>query len=66
MHDVVLMEVRSYTMKYQADEKRKEKEKMEKIGSEIDSIQNSMDEKDIERINLLKDDYKILKTKKIL
>ena len=43
--DVVLMEVRFYTMKHQAGEKRKEGEKMEKIRNGIDSIQNSIDEK---------------------
>ena len=29
---------------------------MEKIGNEIDSIQNSIDEKDIERVNILKEE----------
>ena len=50
------MEVRSYTMRYQAGERRKEREKTERISNEIESIQNSIDEKDIERVNILKEE----------
>ena len=31
LHDVILMEVRSYTMKYQAGEKRKEKKRPRRL-----------------------------------
>ena len=64
LHDVILMEVRSFTMKYQAGERRKEKEKMEKIESEIDSIQNSTNEKDVERVNILKEELQELEDQK--
>ena len=49
------MEVRLYVMKFQANERRKEKEKMKKLESEINSLQNSMDEKDIELVNIMKE-----------
>ena len=64
LHDMVLMEVRSYTMKYQAGDKKNEKEEVEKIGSEIDSIQNSIDEKDIERVNMLKEELQSIEDQK--
>ena len=64
LHDVVLMEVRSFTMKYQAGEKRKEKEKIVKIWNEIDSIQNSTNEKDVERVNILKEELQDVENQK--
>ena len=64
LHDVILMEVRSYVMKYQAGERRKEKEKMRKLESEIDSIQNSMEKDKVERVNILKEELQELEDQK--
>ena len=54
LHDVVLMELRAYVMKYQANKRRKEKEKTSLLESEIDKLQNSQEEKDIECVNNMK------------
>ena len=64
LHDVILMEVRSFVMKYQAGERRKEKEKMRKLESEIDSMQNSVDKDEVERVNILKKELQGLKDQK--
>ena len=54
LHDVILLEVRAFVMKYQANKRRKEKEKTDNLESEIDRLQNSQDEDDIERVNNMK------------
>ena len=41
LHDVILLEVRAFVMKYEAAKKRKEKEKTSNLESEIDKLQNS-------------------------
>ena len=44
LHDVILLEVRAFVMKYEAIKKRKSKEKI--MESEIDKLQNSVKEED--------------------
>ena len=39
LHDVVLMEVRSYTMKYEAIKRRNKKDEKDRLENEIDKIQ---------------------------
>ena len=51
---MILLEVRAYVMKYQANKKRMKKEKTDLLESEIDKLQNSQEEKDIERVNNMK------------
>ena len=41
LHDVILLEVRAFAMKYKAIKRRKEKEKNSNLESEIDKLQNS-------------------------
>ena len=54
LHDVILLEVREFVMKYRANKRRKEKEKTDNLESEIDRLQNSQDEDDIVRVNNMK------------
>ena len=54
LHDVILLEVRAFVMKYKATKKRKEKERTNNLESEIDELQNSQAEEDIERVNNMK------------
>ena len=56
LHDVILLEARSFAMKYQAGKEREEIKKKEEIESEIDRLQNSDKENDIERVNVLKEE----------
>ena len=46
LHNVILMEVRSMTLKYEAGKKRENGKQMEKIKKRIDKIQNSNREED--------------------
>ena len=48
LHDVILLEGRAFLMKYQANKRRKEKEKTNNLESEIDRLQNSQVEEDKE------------------
>ena len=41
LHDVILLEVRVFVMKFQANKRRMEKEKTNLLESEIDKLQNS-------------------------
>ena len=54
LHDVILLEVRAFMMKYQANKRRMEKEKTDLLESEIDKLQNSQEEEDIEQVNNMK------------
>ena len=56
LHDVILLEVRAFVMKYQANKRRKEKEKTDNLESEIDRLQNSQVDDDIERVNNMKEE----------
>ena len=54
LHDVILLEVRAFVMKYQVNKRRKEKERTDSLESEIDKLQNSQVEEDIEHVNNMK------------
>ena len=41
LHDVILMEVRSFVMKYEAKKERKSREKIDELESEFDKELNS-------------------------
>ena len=56
LHDVILLEVRAYVMKYKAMKKRKAKEKINNLESEINKLQNSSDEEDRKRVESLKEE----------
>ena len=45
LHDVILLEVRAFVIKFEAMKKRKAMEKMSGLESEIDKLQNSQEEK---------------------
>ena len=60
MHDVLLMEACSFVMKYEAAKNRKTNGKKYEIESEIDKIQNSQEAKDIEKVEILKDELQKL------
>ena len=47
LHDVILLEVRAFVMKFEAAKKRKAKERTSNLESEIDKLQNSQKEEDI-------------------
>ena len=49
LHDVLLMEARSFVMKYKAAKNRRINGRKHEIENEIDKIQNSQEDKDIER-----------------
>ena len=55
LHDVILLEVRAFVMKYEATKKRKEKERTNNLESKIDKLQNSQAEEDIKRVNNMKE-----------
>ena len=56
LHDVILLELRAYVMKYKAMKKRKAKEKVNNLESEIHKFQNSNDEEDRKRVDSLKEE----------
>ena len=60
LHDVLLMEALSFVIKYQAAKNRKSNGRKNEIESEIDKIQNSPKEKDIERVETLKNEHQKL------
>ena len=61
LHDVILLEVRVFVMKYQAGKRKKEKEETNKLESEIDRLQNSQDEEDMEWVNNMKKELQDIK-----
>ena len=56
LHDVILLEVRAFVMKYEATKKRKEKERMSNLEREIDKLQKPQAEEDIKRVNNMKEE----------
>ena len=56
LHNVILLKVKAYIMKYKAMMKRKAKEKINNLESEIDKLQNSNDEEDMKRVESLKEE----------
>ena len=64
LHDVLLMESRSFVMKYQATKNRKNNGRKCEIESEIDKIQNSPEDKYIEIVEILKNEHQKLEDKR--
>ena len=56
LHDVVLMEVCLFVMKYEAKKRREAHEKKDVIESEIDRLQNSDNENDRACLDNLKEE----------
>ena len=54
LHDVLLLESRSYTLKYAANQKSKLLKKIEELNMKIDEKARSIKPKDIEMVNVLK------------
>ena len=64
LHDVILLEVMAFVMKYHANKKRMEKEKTDLLESKIDKLQNSQEEEDIERVNNMKKELQEIEDEK--
>ena len=60
LHDVLLMEARSFVMKYEAAKNRKSNCRKLEIEDEIDRIQNSQVDKDTVRVETLKNELQKL------
>ena len=60
LHNVILLEVRAFVMKFEATKKRKAKERMSNLVSEIDKLQNFKEEEDIKRVNNMKEELQII------
>ena len=54
LHDVILMEVRAYAMLFAANKKREEQRIKKAMEEKVDKIQNSLEEDDIEELEILK------------
>ena len=54
LHDVMLMESRSFALKYAAEQKRKMLQTLTDLGKRIDEKADSNNEEDIEEVNFLK------------
>ena len=54
LHDVILMEVRAYTMKFVAEQKREEQQMKRTLEERIDKIQNSVGIDDSDEMEELK------------
>ena len=61
---MILLEVRAFVMKFHANKKRMEKEKTSLLESEIDKLQNSQAEEDIERVNNMKKELQEIEDEK--
>ena len=60
LHDVLLMEARSFVMKHEAARNRKSNGRKLEIEGEIDKIENSQVAKDMEKVETLKDELQKL------
>ena len=56
LHDVILMECRAYTMKFQAEKKKEMIRKSRMINDRIEDLINSDDLDDMRKVNLLKEE----------
>ena len=63
LHDVTLMEARSFTMNNELKRKRKNEDK-DKLENEIDKIQNTSEEKEIRRLEWLEEELQELEDEK--
>ena len=64
LHDVILLELGAFVMKYEATKKRKEKERTNYLESKIDKLQNTQAEEDIKRVNNIKEELKDIEDKR--
>ena len=60
LHDVILMECREYTLKYQAERKKEMSRKSRMINDKIEELINSDDLDDMRKVNLLKEEVQEL------
>ena len=60
LHDILLIESRSYTLKYAANQKEKMLRRMKDLNNKIDEKANSIEDEDIEMVNLLKQEVQDL------
>ena len=56
MHDIVLMEARKYTLKYQSDKKREMLKKEKEINDKIEELIESDDMEDIMKVRTFKEE----------
>ena len=56
LHDVILMECRAYTLKYQSEKRKETIKKGKRINDEIEELINSDDPDDMRKVNLLKEE----------
>ena len=54
LHDILLLESRSYTLKYAANQKTKMLRKVKELNQRIDEKSDSVEPEDIEMVNLIK------------
>ena len=54
LHDVILMDVQAYTIKFVEKKKQEEQKTKRKLEEKIDKIQDTTDEDDIEELETLK------------
>ena len=57
LHDIILLEVRFFVMKYETMKRKKSKEMIDNLESEIDKIQNSPKKEDRARVENLKEEF---------
>ena len=60
LHDVLLLESRSYTLKYAANQKEKMLRKVKVLNRRIDEKSDSVDPEDMEMVNLMKQEVQDL------
>ena len=60
LHDVILLESRSFALRYAADQKRKMLKTKSELCRRIDEKANSVDEEDIKEVNFLKQEVQNL------
>ena len=64
LHDVLLLESRSHTLKYASNQKRKLLKRTEELNRKIDEKADSIDPEDIEMVNYMKLEVQTLKMKR--
>ena len=60
LHDVILMEARSYIMKYEAIKRRKKNEEKDRLEGKIDKIQNTAKAEEIGKLDELEEELQKL------
>ena len=54
LHDTILMEIRSFTLKYKAFKKKEKELMLKNLREQLDDIQNSNESDDITKLKMLK------------